>query len=109
MAENTTTQRSGMGLLGWVFVVFLVLKLGVGDTVVQDWSWWWVTAPLWGGFAVALIFFIVVGSVIFVVELNRTRKHNARVKQKVAERAARRKNQTITGGKIGNDRFLDKE
>lgn len=60
MAEQSTTvNRGGMGLLGWVFVVFLVLKLGVGDTSVQDWSWWWVTAPLWGGFALALVFLVV--------------------------------------------------
>ena len=26
-----------------VFVVFLILKLA--GTI--DWSWWWVTAPLW--------------------------------------------------------------
>ena len=26
-----------------VFIVFLVLKL----TEVIDWSWWWVTSPLW--------------------------------------------------------------
>lgn len=27
-----------------VFLVFLVLQL----TDVINWSWWWVTAPLWG-------------------------------------------------------------
>ena len=27
-----------------IFIVFLILKL----TNVIDWSWWWVTAPLWG-------------------------------------------------------------
>lgn len=30
-----------------LFLVFLVLQL----THVIDWSWWWVTAPLWGPFA----------------------------------------------------------
>lgn len=30
---------------GLLFVVFLVLRL----TGVVNWSWWWVTAPLWGG------------------------------------------------------------
>jgi hypothetical protein len=31
-----------------VLVLFVVLKLaGAGD--VADWSWWWVTSPLWGG------------------------------------------------------------
>jgi len=33
--------------LGLLFIVLLVLKLT--DTI--DWSWLWITAPLWGGFA----------------------------------------------------------
>ena len=31
-------------------LVFITLKL----TGFIDWSWWWVTAPLWGGAAVGL-------------------------------------------------------
>jgi hypothetical protein len=34
---------SGIGLPGVLFVVFLVLKL----TGNIDWSWWWVTSPIW--------------------------------------------------------------
>jgi hypothetical protein len=34
-----------------LFLVFLVLKL----IKVIAWSWWWVTAPLWLGFAVVLV------------------------------------------------------
>jgi hypothetical protein len=33
-----------------LFTVFLTLKL-VG---VIDWSWWWVTCPLWGMFVIGL-------------------------------------------------------
>ena len=29
-----------------LFFIFLYLKL----EKKIDWSWWWVTAPLWGGF-----------------------------------------------------------
>ncbi len=36
-----------------LFIVFLVLKL-MG---VIAWSWWWVTAPLWGGFLIIAAFF----------------------------------------------------
>ena len=43
-------HSSGIGLGGAVFIVFLVLKL----TGHIDWSWWWVTAPLWGGMLVCL-------------------------------------------------------
>lgn len=39
--ENRSTSESN--LLGMLFIVFLVLKL----TKTIDWSWWWVTAPLW--------------------------------------------------------------
>jgi len=48
MAQNTSS--SGIGLGGVLFIVFLVLKL----TGTIAWSWWWVTAPLWGGLALAL-------------------------------------------------------
>jgi len=34
-----------------LFIVFLVLKL----CDVIDWSWWWVTAPLWIGYIVAIL------------------------------------------------------
>ncbi len=39
-----------------LFTVFLVLRL----TETIDWSWWWVTAPLWISFLVGLAFVIVV-------------------------------------------------
>lgn len=34
-----------------VFLTFLVLKL----TNNIDWSWWWVTSPLWGGVVAAYL------------------------------------------------------
>jgi hypothetical protein len=34
-----------------LFVLFLGLKL----TGYIAWSWWWVTAPLWGGAAVSAV------------------------------------------------------
>jgi hypothetical protein len=47
--ENTKngTQSGGIGLSGLVFAIFLVLKL-IGHEPVTSWSWWWVTAPIWG-------------------------------------------------------------
>lgn len=48
MAKQSVSLTGGpMGLLG---VAFVVLKL-MGYI---DWSWWWVTAPFWGGLAVVL-------------------------------------------------------
>ena len=41
-----------LGLLG---VVFVALKL-LG---VITWSWWWVTAPFWGGLLVGIAFLLL--------------------------------------------------
>jgi len=39
-----------------VFLIFLTLKL----CGVIDWSWWWVTAPLWMPFVLAWTLLIIV-------------------------------------------------
>lgn len=52
-----------------LFTVFLVLKL----TNVIAWSWWWVTAPLWAGLAIA---FVVMVFVFFGVALSQARKQS---------------------------------
>ena len=50
----------GFGLGTVLFLIFLVLKL----TNTIDWSWWWVTAPLWIPFLIAFSLLTVLG--IFV-------------------------------------------
>ncbi|MFE7744400.1 hypothetical protein [Nocardia sp. NPDC057455] len=42
-----STGSSGIGFGGALFLVLLVLKL----TGYIDWSWLWITAPLWIPFA----------------------------------------------------------
>lgn len=37
-----------------LFIVFLVLKL----THVIDWSWWWVTSPLWIPIAITILIYV---------------------------------------------------
>jgi hypothetical protein len=54
MSENKSS--GGIGFFGLMFLIFMTLKL----TKVIDWSWWWVTAPLWGGFAILIIIAIIV-------------------------------------------------
>lgn len=51
----------GMGLGGGIFLVFLTLKL----TSHIDWSWWWVTAPLWAPFV--FLFGIWVTTILIVL------------------------------------------
>lgn len=41
-------RRGGCGFFGLLFITFLVLKL----TNVINWSWWWVSAPLWMPFSI---------------------------------------------------------
>ena len=36
-------SSSGLGLGSVLFIIFLILKL----TGNINWSWWWVTSPLW--------------------------------------------------------------
>ena len=66
MSENNknTVLGGGLTFLQALFLIFLALKL-TGKTVVATWSWWWVTAPLWGAFAIAvavwIIFMIILG------------------------------------------------
>ncbi len=51
---SNSTSSGGVGFFGLLFVVFLVLKL----TRVIDWSWLWVTSPIWFRLAVALVLFL---------------------------------------------------
>ena len=56
-----SASSGGIGLGGAVFIVFLVLKL----CSVIDWSWWWVTAPLW----IPLAIFLGILGLILVIAL----------------------------------------
>ena len=60
MSENNknTVMGGGLTFLQVLFLIFLVLKL-TGKTVVASWSWWWVTAPLWGGLAIGLVILLI--------------------------------------------------
>ena len=58
---NTNNSGNGIGFGTLLFLVFLVLKL----TNYIDWSWWWITAPLW----VSVI--IILGVVTLVYYLNK--------------------------------------
>lgn len=61
---SNSSATSSINLPTVVFIVFLILKL----THVIDWSWWWVTSPLWIGFGISiisLVFFIWIYKKIF--------------------------------------------
>ena len=54
-------KSNSIGLPGLLFIIFTVLKL----TNNINWSWWWVTAPIW----IPLLFIIIFLFVIFLVSL----------------------------------------
>lgn len=43
MSTNNNPKGSEIGFCGLLTIVFIVLKL----TNYINWSWWWVTSPLW--------------------------------------------------------------
>ena len=53
--EKETTIGTSIGFSGILFIVFLILKL----CNVINWSWWWVTAPLWILLGIALLCLII--------------------------------------------------
>lgn len=57
-------SSGGVSALGLLGVAFVVLKL----TGVIHWSWWWVTAPFWGGFAIVLAILLVSVAAILLGE-----------------------------------------
>ncbi len=50
----STAGGTGLGFI--LFIVFLILKL----TDQIDWSWWWITAPLWIPAALVLAAIVVI-------------------------------------------------
>jgi phosphoglycerol transferase MdoB-like AlkP superfamily enzyme len=56
-ASRQTGRNNGIGIATVLFIVFLVLKL----THYIDWSWWWITAPLWGPFGLFVVCVVIVG------------------------------------------------
>jgi phosphoglycerol transferase MdoB-like AlkP superfamily enzyme len=67
---QTVSTSGGTGLGGLLFVAFLVLKL----TDVIDWSWWWVTAPLWAPAALVLTIFALGALFVALVDARWNRR-----------------------------------
>lgn len=61
---SNSTANGGASTLGLLGIVFITLKL----CGVIDWSWWWVTAPFWGPFALLLAFLAVAAPIAFLAE-----------------------------------------
>jgi preprotein translocase subunit SecG len=64
MSKNKTSN--GISLTTLLLVVFIVLKL----TNNIDWSWWWVTSPLWIPVLFVLGVFFIILSIILLMLLS---------------------------------------
>jgi hypothetical protein len=64
VATQQQASSGGVGFLGLLTVLFIGLKLH-GDI---DWSWAWVTVPLWGPF---ILVFLVILTVAIVAASGR--------------------------------------
>ena len=62
MADKKVSVQVGPNFLGLLTIVFITLKL----TGYINWSWWWVLAPLWGGFALVLAIMALVFLVVLI-------------------------------------------
>jgi hypothetical protein len=51
--------NNGISLNMILFLIFLVLKL----TGHIDWSWWWVTSPLWIGVLLFIAIVIIIQTI----------------------------------------------
>jgi len=58
--KQNTSGGIGIGMI--LFLIFMTLKL----TNNIDWSWWWVTAPLWAPLLLALVIFAIIGIVMVI-------------------------------------------
>lgn len=58
--KNITIEFGSINTI--LFTVFLILKL----CHVIDWSWWWVTAPVWIPVCLLVLIGVIVLMVIFI-------------------------------------------
>jgi len=65
MSKEQQITAINSSILTIMFVVFLVLKL----TGNIDWSWWWVTSPLWLPIVsiIGLIALIMVVAILIII------------------------------------------
>lgn len=63
MSDRKVVVHPGFCMI--LFIVFLILKL----TNTIDWSWWWVSAPLWIPFCIILLALVILGIITILNEM----------------------------------------
>lgn len=93
MESKSSSSSAGISFGGALFLVFLVLKL----THVIDWSWWWVTAPLWVPVCIAIVA-CVLWAIYYVRSVHRGRSEFSRRID-----AMRQEREKVMGAQKGSD------
>jgi ABC-type polysaccharide/polyol phosphate export permease len=62
LAPQTSASSGSIGFGGALALLFIALKLAG----VIDWSWWWVTSPIWIPLAVFAVFMVILGVLALV-------------------------------------------
>jgi len=63
MSENKSSNE--MGFTTILFLIFMTLKLAG----FINWSWWWVTSPLWIPLAVGLVIIVAAIIINYLMEI----------------------------------------
>jgi len=64
--QKATTGGLGIGTV--LFLIFLTLKLAeVGP--VANWSWWWVTFPLYAPILLVMVILGIIFGIAFIIAL----------------------------------------
>jgi hypothetical protein len=66
--KTTKITTNGINFISLLFLMLLFLKLGQFG-LVANWSWWWVTAPLWLPLVAAIITVLLIGIVAVITTL----------------------------------------
>ena len=88
---NSDPKKAGsksfirIGLCTGIFLVLLFLKLG-GFGMVANWSWWWVTAPLWAPTTLYVSLALIAAIAIRVTYMIRERKYRKKRESKKSYR-----------------------
>lgn len=62
MSNNNTTDKSGVGFVGLLTLIFITLKL----LKVIEWSWLWVLSPIWISVALAVVILLIAFIIILI-------------------------------------------
>lgn len=65
--KTQVVYSGGLNLFSLVYAAIIIMKIAG----VITWSWWWITIPFWGGFAIfigVLIIYLIITLLAFIYD-----------------------------------------